>query len=420
LDRLIWEPTPPAPSSLGDREVPLEGSHLAGKRIALLVSGSIAAYRAPDVARALRRQGATVVAFASSQALRYVSEEALAWATDGPVVTRLTAAAEHLSDAAPFSAYLLAPGTYNTINKFRQGVADGVLTATLASALGRLERGLTAIAIAPTLHGSLHNQIFTESIKTLQSWGVSVIAPRPGYGKHNLPDPTAIAAAVCRLTSTSPLRDVRVLVTGGPTPVAIDGIRRLTNRFTGQLGIAIAAELYRRGAAVTLVHGRSPVTPPEWLPHHIAETYDEYRDRVLEILGDRPHRFGIFSAAVADYRPATVAPGKVPSGRESWALDLIPTEKVIDLVGDRFPQVDRLTFKFQAGIDHEALMAIARDRLDRGHRAVIANRAEEVGPHGEQVAYLVAPDQPPRRAVGKPAIAQLIADHLETLTHLCD
>ena len=413
MEGLEWEPVPPTPSPLGDREVPLEGNGLRGKRVALLVSGSIAAYRAPDVARALRRQGAEVVAFASADALRYVSAETLGWATTNPVVTRLTAAAEHLSDDRPFAAYLLAPATYNTINKFRHGIADGVLTSTLASALGRLEAGQTKLAIAPTMHGTLHNRVWVESMRTLQSWGVAIVPPRDGYGKHNLPDPIAIAAAVCRLTSTSPLVGVPVLVTGGPTPVPIDDIRRLTNRFTGQLGIAIAAELYRRGASVTLVHGRSTVTPPAWLPHHIADTYDDYRDRVLETLGKRAHRFGIFSAAVADYRPATVYPGKLPSGGAIAAIDLVPTEKVIDLVGDRWPDLSRITFKFQSQVSHNDLIGIARDRLDRGHRAVVANRGEETGPNGEQVAYLVTRNAAPVKAVGKPAIAQALANHLE-------
>ncbi|MEM9246385.1 MAG: flavoprotein, partial [Cyanobacteria bacterium P01_F01_bin.153] len=179
----------PTPSTLGDREVPLEGTHLRGKRVALLISGSIAAYRSPDIARALRRQGADVVAFASDEALRHVTRDVLGWSTTNLVITELTPAAEHLSDDRPFAAYVLAPATYNTLNKFRQGIADTVLTSALASALGRsLDPKLPGakrpkILVAPCMHGSLHTPILDETLAALQSWGVRIIPPRDAYGK---------------------------------------------------------------------------------------------------------------------------------------------------------------------------------------------------------------------------------------------
>ena len=95
---------PPTPSDLGDREVPRDGSRLQGVRVALLVTGGIAAFKAPMIARALRRQGAQVTAFCSEEALRYVTQDAMEWSTTNPVVVRLSAHAEHLSDGAPFDA----------------------------------------------------------------------------------------------------------------------------------------------------------------------------------------------------------------------------------------------------------------------------------------------------------------------------
>jgi phosphopantothenoylcysteine decarboxylase / phosphopantothenate---cysteine ligase len=248
-----WDFSPPPSSELGDHDVPPEGVHLQGRRVALLLTGSIAAMKAPLVARELRRQGADVVAFASGEALRYVTEETLEWSTTHRVVTRLTPAAEHLSDSAPFDAYLLAPATYNTINKMRHGIADSVITATLGSALGRMEQGRTQVLVAPTMHGSLHTAILTESLQALAGMGVRIIPPREDYGKHNLPEEERLVAEVCRAVSDSGLRGLPLLVTGGPTPVPVDSVRRLTNKFTGQLGIEIADELYLRGAGVLLV-----------------------------------------------------------------------------------------------------------------------------------------------------------------------
>jgi phosphopantothenoylcysteine decarboxylase/phosphopantothenate--cysteine ligase len=410
-----WQFTPPPPSDLGDHDVPLDGRHLLGKRIALLVTGGIAAMRAPLIARALRRQGADVVAFTSEEALRYTTVDTLAWSTNNPVVTRLTPAAEHLSDNAPFGAYLLAPATYNTINKLRYGIADGVVTATLASALGRMEAGRTRILIAPTMHGSLHTGILTESLQTLTEMGVRIIPPREAYGKHNIPEEPVLVAEVCRAVSTSGLNGQPLLVTGGPTPVPIDDVRRITNKFTGKLGIDIASELYLRGADVLLIHSGGVMLPPEWLPHRLADSYDEYVALIFDALNEKAYQAGIFSAAVADYRPAHFRPGKTPSGGALQSIELVPTRKVIADVQQIFPDLRLISFKYQEGVSHEELMAIADERLARGHAAVVANRGEERGPNGEQVAYLVVAGEEPQRAVGKPQIAVAITDFLERL-----
>ena len=415
-----WDFSPPPLSDLGDREVPREGDHLAGRRVALLVTGGIAAIKTPFIARALRRQGAEVTAFSSEEGLRYVTAEALEWSTARPVVTRLTAAAEHLSDERPFDAYLVAPATYNTLNKIAAGIADGVVTSAVASALGRLERGDTRVLVAPTMHGSLHNPILTASLERLAALGVRVIPPREDYGKHNIPDEPVLVAEVCRALAASPagrtrLAGRRMLVTGGPTPVEVDSVRRITNRFRGRLGAAITEELYLRGADVLLIHGDGAYHPPEHLPYRVARTYDEYRDGVLDELAARPYDCGIFSAAVADYRPRAVLPGKTPSGGALQSIELVGTEKVIDLVRERFPGLYMVTFKYQENVTHEALLEVAHQRVARlaGHGMVVANRGEEMGPAGEQVAWLVPAEGEPQRAVDKVPIAIAIADHLE-------
>jgi phosphopantothenoylcysteine decarboxylase / phosphopantothenate---cysteine ligase len=403
---------PPPESELSDRSVELLSTHLQGKRIALLITGSIAAMKAPLIARCLRRRGADVVAFVSSEALKYTTIDALEWSTTNPVVTQLTAAAEHLSDRAPFAAYLVAPATYNTINKMRYGIADGVITAALGSAIGKMERRKTEILIAPTMHGSLHNSILSDSLNRLHQMGVKIIPPRVANGKNNLPDERAIAIEVCRAVSSSPLKDIPILVTGGPTPVLIDNIRRLTNRFTGKLGTCIAEELYLRGAKVGSIHGQGTHTPPDYLPYQLITTYDEYRNTVIEELS-RGYRAAIFSAAVADYQCDRVFPGKIPSGGALQNIKLIPTEKVIALVRNKFPDLQMVTFKYQDNVSHAELISIAGERLKMGYQMIVANRGEETGENGEQVAYLVTLDNPPQKVTGKQQIAMAIADYLE-------
>ena len=409
-----WDFQPPPESELGDRQLALESNQLENKRIALLITGSIAAMKAPLIARTLRRQGADVVAFVSNEALRYTTVDALEWSTTNPVVTKLTANAEHLSDDHPFAAYVVAPATYNTINKIALGIADSVITSSLGSAIGRMEGGKTEILIAPTMHGSLHNSILTASLHKLNRLGVKIIPPKVANGKNNLPDEKAIALAVCRAVSRSPLKDIPILVTGGPTPVPIDHIRRLTNRFTGRLGACIAEELYLRGAKVKLIHGQGSYHPPDYLPYQLVTTYDEYLRAVITEL-EHDYRYGIFSAAVADYKPAQVFPGKIPSGGKLSQIDLIPTQKVIGEVKARFPSLGMITFKYQENISHEELMNIAQTRLQQGYQMVVANRGEEQQATGAQVAYLVTKDAAPQKAVGKQEIARAIANYLESV-----
>ena len=407
-----WDFSPPPASELGDHDVPLDGYYLKGKRIALLVCGGIAAIKAPMIARALRKYGADVVAFTSKEALRYTTVDALEWSTTNRVITQLTSAAEHLSDSAPFDAYLVAPATYNTINKMALGIADGVITSALGSAIGRMEEGKTKILVVPTMHGSLHNSILIDSLKKLDKMGVKIVPPRQDYGKDNIPSEIEIVAEVSRAVSDSPLKGVAVLVTGGPTPVKIDNVRVITNKFTGQLGIDIASELFFKGADVTLIHGHSGYQIPSYLPHKIANTYEEYLEAVMQELPQKFYQFGIFTAAVADYKPETILPGKTPSGGALNQINLIPTLKVIEQVRQKFPDLFMITFKYQEGISHEELMEIAQTRLER-YNAVVANRGEEKGPNGEQIAYLVTGNNELISWMGKKEIARGLVSYME-------
>ena len=412
--RSVWEIKPPNQGSLNDHDVPRLSDDLSGRSIALLICGGIAAMKAPLIARMLRKHGASVTAFVSKEALRYVTSDTLSWSCNQPVVTQLSARAEHLGDGASFDAYLVAPATYNTINKFAMGIADGLLTTTLSSALGQSERGQTKILVAPTMHGSMHNAILTESLIKLRRLGVHLIPPRDAYGKHNIPSEQSLVWEVTRALSTSALKDQGVLVTGGPTPVKIDGVRRLTNKFTGRLAIEIARELHVRGAQVRLLLGTGSHVPPIELEPFTERVPDfhAYLKRSLELSSLPECQAGIFSAAVADYEPQSQAAGKIKSGLSQLTLELVSTAKVIELVRSAAPDLKMVTFKYQENVSHDELMEIVSSRLSR-YEAVFANRGEERGPLGEQVGWLCALGQAPTRLLSKSGIAQGIADFLE-------
>ncbi len=405
-----WEGQPPRSPAIGDHDVPLDSEHLRGKRVALVVTGGIAALRTPDLARALRRRGAEVTAFCSADALPFVGRQALEWACCRPLITALGWQAEHLSDGETFDAWLVAPATANTLAKLACGIADTPVSAALLSALGRMERGQTQLLLAPTMHGSLHTSILTQHARRLAELGVHLIAPRDAYGKHNLPSAEVLVACVCRALASGPLRRRRILVTGGPTPVPIDGVRRIVNRFSGRLATAIATELLLRGADPELLLGEGSTPPPAWLPHSWVPSYDAYRQRVLQAAAEAPLAAAILSAAVADYQPRQAYPGKLPSGQTDLRLELEPTAKVIDLLRQAAPDLPMVTFKVLQGASDEALLAEARRRLQR-FQLVVANHAEQVS-GGEQTAWLVHAAGASRHH-GKAAIAAAIADWLE-------
>jgi phosphopantothenoylcysteine decarboxylase/phosphopantothenate--cysteine ligase len=412
LTRLFdWDFSAPTPSTLGDHEVPPASTRLAGRRVALLVTGGIAAMKTPQIARGLRRHGAEVVAFASPDALRYVAREALEWACLGRIVEGLTWRAEHLSDDAPFDAYVVAPATHNTIAKMAWGIGDSLVSATLISALGRMEQGRTQVLVAPTMHGSMHNAQLVDNARRLAERGVRFIAPRDAYGKHNLPDTAVICVAVGRAISRSALRGRRILVTAGPTPVPIDGVRRIVNRFRGRLGADIAEELTWRGAEAELLLGDGAWRPDAPIAVTIARTYDEYRDKVLERVRSGPFA-GVFSAGVADYRPAAVVEGKIASGAGTYPLMLVPTQKVIDLAMDAAPNMHAVAFKYLEKVDEDELVRVASQRLDRA-TLVVATRGEDTRGR-EQRALMVRRDGVVP-VDGKTRIAAAIADHLEAL-----
>lgn len=407
-----WDFSPPGASELKDHDVHQMDGRLTDKRVALLVTGSIAAYRTPDLVRDLRREGADVVVFISQEGLRYVAKDALEWTSLHPIVGSFTSDAEHLSDSRPFDVFLVAPATYNTINKMALGIADSVITSTLASALGRLEQNNASVLIAPAMHGTMHNSILTESLKKLAGMGVRVIRPRQENGKNNLPSHEILVAETIRSLSTTGLQGKEILITGGPTPVYLDRIRCITNHFTGALATQIAQEAYYQGATVHLVLGAGSLTPPEYLSHTVIRSYDDYVETVEHLLESRSISVGIFTAAVADYRPESLFDGKIPSG-QAQSLKLVSTDKVIQRVQKRFPDLFMTTFKYEENVDHAGLMAIAQDRLAQGYPLVVANRGTEKGPNGEQIAWLVEKDKEEFFVQGKPQIACALLKRIE-------
>ena len=412
---LEWKIDPPPPSQLTDRDVRLTGSHLSGKRVALLITGSIAAYRMPDLVRDFRREGADVVVYATNEGLRYVAKEALEWCSQNPVIDRFTSEAEHLSDVTPFDVFVVAPASYNILNKAALGIADCVVSSAIAAALGRMERMGIPLLFAPAMHGSMHNKILTRSMQTLQEMGVSLIPPTQAHGKNNLASLELIVAATIRSLSKSSLYGKSLLITGGPTPVPLDNIRSITTYFTGTLSIKIAREAWLRGASVELILGKGSRSAPEFINTKIAATFEDYANILKESLQQQSFDWGIFTAAVADFQPVSVFQGKLSSKIKQLDLKLMPTPKLIEEVRQNFPDLSMVTFKYEENVSHEELMSIAKKPFSNKicPQIVVANRAEEFKPDGTQVAWVIQPENEPEKHVGKEDIANAILSRIE-------
>ena len=190
-----WDLGPPL---AGDRAVAPSSQTLAGSTIALLVCGGIAAYKAPNLVRHLRKAGADVWVYATPEALRFTTRDALEWTSTHPLITELDGRAQHVEDARQIDVYLVAPATYSTINKLAVGIADNAVTTTLSAALGRLEAGEAQVMVAPTMHGSMANAILRTNLARLAGLGVTVITPRGEHGKANLPAEEVIVEQVGR------------------------------------------------------------------------------------------------------------------------------------------------------------------------------------------------------------------------------
>lgn len=386
-----------------DLKVDIIGDHLKDKRIALCITGGIAAIETPKIARHLRRYGADVKAYLTSEAQKFVGPSALEWATEQPIVTELSGMSEHIFTQ---DLVLVCPATLNTINKIFAGIADNAVTTLIASSLGYKK----PIYLVPTMHESLfENPFLKENLQKAERYGMHIIEPRVSEGKKKIPKLENIVAEVCKELSEHPIKGKRLLVTGGPTPARIDDVRVITNIFKGNLAKAIADEAYLRGADVKLLLGDTGIDVPSYIDSIYHHDIDEYIANVFSEL-EKGYDAGVFSAAVADYKPVNVAKGKIPSKGALKELKFIETPKVIQKVREQYPDLYMVTFKLESGISEAELLAIADNRIKQGYHIVIANRLEDMK-NGHK-AYVVGEKGLIYEAHSKQDIAKKLIDIL--------
>lgn len=345
---------------------------LKGKKIVLGITGSIAAYKACYIIRGLVKRGAEVQVVITPAGKEFITPITLSALTQKPVISDFFSQRDgtwhsHVALGLWADAMLIAPCTASTLGKMASGVADNMLITTYLSMKA-------PVFIAPAMDLDMYAHPATQTnLDRLRSFGNMVIEPQSGFlasgleGKGRMEEPEAIVKALDDYFrgNVGQLRGKRIMVTAGPTHERIDPVRFIGNYSSGKMGFALAEECARRGAEVTLISGPVALSPRgKGIRRIDVEGSDEMvRAAVAEFPACDA---AILCAAVADFAPETVAPGKIKRGEDDLVLRLRPTHDIAAELG-RMKRQGQCLAGFALETDHEesnALGKLERKNLD--------------------------------------------------------
>jgi phosphopantothenoylcysteine decarboxylase/phosphopantothenate--cysteine ligase len=354
-------------------------------KVALGVTGGIAAYKAAEIVRLLQDRGIRVQVIMTRAAQEFVRPLTFAALSGEKVITGMFApgeehaanidsAIEHIAVAQSIDALVVAPATADILAHFAQGIAGDFLTT--------LYLATTApVVVAPAMNVNMWNHPATQAnLEILRRRGVRVVEPGSGYlacgmtGSGRLAENEALVAAVLEaLGASQDLNGETVLITAGPTREKIDPARYLTNRSSGRMGYAVAEAALRRGARVILVSGPTALTPPAGAEITRVESAGQMRDAVLELLPQAT--VVIKTAAVSDYRAKSISGQKIKR-KGSITLELEPTEDILKEISLR--KQSQIVIGFAA--ETENALENARQKLAAKHLdAIVVNDVSREG-----------------------------------------
>ncbi|MFO0612442.1 MAG: bifunctional phosphopantothenoylcysteine decarboxylase/phosphopantothenate--cysteine ligase CoaBC [Polyangiaceae bacterium] len=354
--------------------------------IVLAVSGSIAAYKAPIVARALLASGARVVPVLTRAAREFLGAQTLSGLTGEPAYGEMFDASYagevHVDLANRADAIVLVPATADLLARLAAGRADDLVTALVLSAR-------CPVLAAPAMHPRMWAHAATQrNVRTLEEQ-LTFVGPVNGEvasgeaGVGRMADPEDIARAVlARLHPRRDLEGKRLVVTAGPTVEDLDPVRFLSNRSTGKMGFAIAERAALRGAEVTLVAGPVSLSTPRGVARIDVRSALSMQRALDDVLGPALDRADalVMTAAVGDYRPKVTATEKLKRTEESLALELVPNPDLIGTIGasrgDRARPV-LVAFAVETDTD-EGIAEKARAKLEKKRvDVIVANHAAD-------------------------------------------
>ena len=354
-----------------------EGELVEPARILLAVSGGIAAYKVPELVRALTAQGHAVRCVLTEAATQFVSPLVLQTLTGQGVRSELFDVSEegeidHIRLADQSDLIIVAPATADLLARMANGLANDLVTSVLLATRA-------PVLVAPAMNVNMWSHPATQAnLECLRVRGVQCVGPEAGElacgweGLGRMSEPAVIAAAANRALSSASMSNESVLLTAGGTTEPIDTVRSLTNRSSGKMGFALAEEAARRGAEVVLVAGSTALPTPVGVRRIDVETAREMRTAVLAELDAAT--IVIKAAAVADFRPREVVDRKIKKENliegEPVSLELVENPDILREVCERKGQ--RIVVGFAAE-SHDVLEAARRKIRRKGCDLLVAN-----------------------------------------------
>lgn len=311
---------------------------LKEKTIVLAVSGSIAAYKIPNLARMLKKEGADVQVLMTRNAAQFITPVTFESLTGNKCLIdtfdrNFKYSVEHVALAKRADVVMIAPASANVIGKIACGIADDMLTTTVMACPCKK-------IVAPAMnHNMYHNPIVQDNLSRLSSFGYEILSPGRGMlangdeGDGRMPDEAVLFQHILKETAfEKDLSGKKILVTAGATRESIDPVRFITNHSSGKMGRAIARAAAFRGAEVTFIFGHMDAEPPMFVKKipvlSAADMFEEVSKRAED------QDIIIKAAAVADYTPAQTARGKIKKAEGDMAIPLKRTTDILKWLGE--------------------------------------------------------------------------------------
>ncbi|MDK2923349.1 MAG: phosphopantothenoylcysteine decarboxylase / phosphopantothenate---cysteine ligase [Pseudothermotoga sp.] len=383
------------------------------------MTGCIALYKVAGLVSSLRKDGHELRIIMTQSAQKLVSKDLFSAVGNCPVYTdedafNITGGwIPHTELSKWPDVFVVAPATANTIAKIAHGVADNLLTmVSLAFAKDKK-------LLVPAMNVRMfENPITQENIEKLRRMGWWVLDPAEGHlacgevGRGRYPENEVVQEAIYILGSDKPLRDLRLLVTAGPTWESIDPVRVITNRSSGKMGFEIARMAARLGAEVTLIAGPTCLNPPFFIKEYVrVESAQQMFDETIK-------RFEsvdavIMAAAVADYTPAFKSGSKLKKSAENLSIELIKTKDILEELGQKKSKQVLIGF----AVETEELEFYAEQKLRKKNLdMIVANEVQAMG--SDQSTVTIIKRDGSKKRVGpdaKDRIALAVLDELARL-----
>lgn len=391
---------------------------LKGKHVVLAVTGGIAAYKMATMASLLVKQHADVQVLMTQNATNFINPITFETLTGHKCLVdtfdrNFEFNVEHVSVAKQADIALVAPATANVIGKLANGLADDMLTTTLLACKCKK-------LVAPAMNTQMYeNPIVQDNLKKLEHYGMELIQPVSGHlacgdsGMGKMVEPEVMLQYILRdLALGKDMQGLKVLVTAGPTQEAIDPVRYITNHSTGTMGYQLARNCMLRGAEVTLVTGRTALTPPPFVKVIPVVSAQEMYEAVTSRAAEQD--IIIKAAAVADYRPATVASEKIKKAEGGFAIPLERTQDILRSLGEAKPAGQ---FLCGFAMETQNLEENARKKLETKNLDLVVGNNVKVAGSGfgagtNVITFITKEGAEPQPQMDKAQVAGCIVDKI--------